>query len=69
MSDVHCPECDTTTTAASISEAVTIAEEHDDTRHDGNPTARVNGIVPPDFDEDETARIQATVDAIAGGDA
>lgn len=44
---VHCPECGTELLKDSIEEAVETAEKHDKSRHDGERTTKVNGLVLP----------------------
>lgn len=44
---VHCPECDTTVWKESVEEAIEAAENHDEKRHDGDRTTKVNGMLPP----------------------
>jgi hypothetical protein len=66
---VHCPECGTEVVKDSIEAAIETAETHDESRHDGEPTTKVNGIVPPEFSEDEKKQIQDAVRSLdAGGE-
>lgn len=58
---VACPECGTELLKDSIEEAVDTADKHDEKRHDGEPTTKVNGIVPPQFTEDQKEEIQDAV--------
>ncbi len=53
---VHCPECGTELLKDSIEEAVETAEKHDDSRHDGERTTKVNGMLPPGDDVVEAAQ-------------
>lgn len=62
---VHCPECGTTTSKEDIEDAIDVAENHDEARHDGEPTAKVNGIRPPQFTEEQKEKIQEAVDKLA----
>lgn len=59
---VHCPECDTTLWKDSMEEAVETAEKHDESRHGGEATTEVNGIVLPSFTEEEQSMIQEAVE-------
>jgi hypothetical protein len=58
---VHCPECGTTVWKNSMEEAVATADTHDEKQHDGEATAKINGILPPQFTEDEKEQIQEAV--------
>lgn len=53
---VHCPDCDTTTWADTIEDAVNKAEKHDDAQHDGERTTEVNGMTLPSDDAVEAAQ-------------
>jgi len=64
---VHCPECDTEVLKDSIEAAVEAAETHDESRHDGEPTTKVNGIVPPEFSEEEKEQVQEAVRSLDTG--
>jgi len=44
---VHCPECDTTLWKETMEEAVETAENHDESRHEGERTTKVNGFLLP----------------------
>jgi len=44
---VSCPECDTEVLKDDLKAAIAIAEGHDESRHDGERTAEVNGMLPP----------------------
>lgn len=65
---VHCTECDTVVWKDTIDDAVETAESHDESRHDGEPTTKVNGIVPPTFTDDEKEQIQNAVNAVQNAD-
>jgi hypothetical protein len=58
---VTCPECGTEALKDSIKEAVEVAEQHDEKRHGGNRTAKVNGFLPPQFSEQKKEQIQQAV--------
>jgi len=61
---VACPECGTEVLKDDIEDAIETAETHDESRHDGEPTTTVNGIVPPQFSEEEKEQIQDAVETI-----
>jgi len=61
---LSCPECGTKVPKDDIQSAVEAAEKHDEMRHGGEPTAKVNGIVPPDFTDEEKQTIQQAVKQI-----
>lgn len=44
---VYCPECGTEVLKESIEDAVETAETHDEKRHDGERTTKVNGLLLP----------------------
>lgn len=50
---VHCPECGTEVLKDTVEEAVETAETHDEKRHNGKRTSKVNGILIP---SDKVAR-------------
>jgi len=58
---VHCPECETELLKDSVEEAIEAVDTHDEKRHGGKPTTRVNGIVPPQFSEEEKKQIRDAV--------
>lgn len=62
---VSCPECGTELLKDDIEEAVNTAESHDQNRHDGNPTTKVNGIVLPELSEEEKQQIQDAVEKLS----
>lgn len=62
---VSCPECGVEVFKPDMEEAVETAEKHDDMRHDGEPTTQINGIVPPDFDDEELAQIEEAVEQLS----
>jgi len=64
---VHCPECGTELLKASVEDAIETADSHDENRHGGEPTTRVNGIVPPQFSEEEKEEIQDAVRSLQTG--
>jgi len=59
---VHCPNCGTTVWKDTIEDALKTQEKHDEQRHNGEPTTKINGIVPPDFSEQEKQHIQDVVE-------
>ena len=61
---VYCPECETEVLKDDIEEAVRTAEKHDESRHGGEKTAKVNGINPPEFTEEEKQAVQDAVEAL-----
>ena len=62
---LSCPECGTKVPKEDIESAVEAAEKHDDMRHGEEPTAKVNGMVPPDLTEEQKEKIQQTVERIS----
>lgn len=52
---VHCPECGTELLKDDIEDAVETAEKHDESRHDGERTTTVNGMLLPSDDVVEAA--------------
>jgi len=58
---VHCPECDTTVWKDDIEDAIQVQEEHDAKMHDGERVTKVNGILPPEFTEEEKQEMQENV--------
>jgi len=65
---VACDECGTELLKDSIEEALDTAESHDEQRHGGEPTTTVNGMVPPQFSEEEKEQIQKAVQKLADND-
>lgn len=63
-----CPACGTKTPKEDMESAIEAAERHDEKRHDGERTATVNGIVPPELSEEQKQTIQDTMDAIQEAD-
>jgi hypothetical protein len=61
---VSCPECGTEILKDDMQEAIETAESHDEQRHDGERTTLVNGILPPEFTEEEKQMIQNAVSRI-----
>lgn len=61
---IKCPDCGTEVLRDDIETALKIAENHDENRHSGEPTAKVNGIVPPQFSEEEKQQIQNGLSAL-----
>jgi len=61
---VSCPECGTELLKDDIEGAIETAESHDEQRHGGEPTTQVNGIVPPEFSEDEKQQIREAVESL-----
>ena len=58
---VHCPECDTTVWKDTVEDAVETAEKHEESRHGGEPTVEVNGMLLPSFSEEEKVKIREAV--------
>jgi len=72
---IYCPECGTEVLKDSVEAAIETAKKHDGERHDGKATTKVNGIVLPQFSDENKAKIQQAVrslrpetDQEAGGD-
>lgn len=61
---VQCDECGTEVLKNSIEEAVEVAENHNESRHDGESVATVNGIRLPDFSEEEKQQIRDGVEKL-----
>lgn len=59
-----CDVCGTQTPKEDMKEAVKAAEKHDNMRHDGEPTATVNGITPPTLSDEQKEQIQTTMDKL-----
>jgi hypothetical protein len=55
---VRCSEAGTEVLKDSIEEVIETAKTHDDQQHGGEPTAEVNGIIPPQFSEKEKHRFR-----------
>jgi len=66
--EVHCPSCDTSSWYDDMETAVNKAETHDNSRHDGEATTEVAGIVPPDFSEEEKQKVRDVVKSLKGHD-
>jgi len=64
---VHCPECDTTVWKDDMEGAVETAEQHDEQRHGGEAITKINGIVPPQFSEEEKDQIRDAVESLQTG--
>lgn len=58
---IRCPDCGTEVYKESIEAAVNVAETHDEMRHDGEPTAEINGMLPPSFSDEEKEQIQQAI--------
>lgn len=58
---VHCPECGTEVFKDSLEAAVETAEAHDESRHGGEPTTKINGIVTPKFSDEQKEQIRDAV--------
>lgn len=58
---VRCPDCGTTVYKDTIEAAVSVAESHDETMHDGERTAEINGMLAPSFSDEEKEQIQKAI--------
>lgn len=61
---VECPECGTELWKDNIESAVETTEQHDEKRHGGEPTTLINGILPPQFSEEEKQQIENRVEEL-----
>lgn len=61
---VHCPECYTTVWKDDMESAVETAEQHDEQRHNGEATTKINGIVPPQFSGERKEQIRDAVESL-----
>jgi hypothetical protein len=59
---VHCPKCGTTVWKETVEDAIETQESHDERAHDGERVTKVNGMVPPEFTEEQQQAIQDAIE-------